>query len=327
MRAAWRERWGGPEVVEVRDLEKPAPGPGQILVKLHAASVNRVDLDSLIPEPRILRLFLGPRRPRQKRVGVDAAGVVEAVGEGVTDLKVGDRVFADLYPYGAGAFAEYVAAPAKAWLPIPEGIPLETAATLPHSANLAIQGLRLGNGRTVGEGDRLLVVGATGNVGPFVVQLAKARGAHVTAVGNGDKADFMRSLGADEVIDYRTTDYTRPAQPYDWIVDVHAHQALGGWRKALKPRGVYQAMGGSGWWLLSLAVQQPAYKLATRKTMGLMLSWRPFKQADIEELLRLVAAGTLEPRIDRRFPLEEAADALAWVDQGKASGKVLITFL
>ncbi len=325
MRAAWRERWGGPEVVEVRDLAKPTPAPGQILVKLHAASVNRVDLDSLIPEPRILRLFLGPRRPRQKRVGVDAAGVVEAVGEGVTSFKVGDRVFADLYPYGAGAFAQYVAAPAKAWLPIPDGIPFETAATLPHSANLAIQGLRLGNGRTVGEGDRLLVVGATGNVGPFLVQLAKARGAHVTAVGNGDKADFMRSLGADEVIDYRTTDYTRPAERYDWIVDVHAHQTLGRWRGALKPRGVYQAMGGTGWWLLSLAVMQPVYKLATRKTMGLMLSWRPFKQSDIEEVLRLVAGGTLEPRIDRRFPLEEVADALAWVDQGKASGKVVIT--
>ena len=326
MRAAWRERWGGPEVVEVRDIAKPTPAPGQILVKLQAASVNRVDLDSLIPEPRILRLFLGPRRPRQKRVGVDAAGVVEAVGEGVTGFKVGDRVFADLYPYGAGAFAQYVAAPAKAWLPIPAGIPFETAATLPHSANLAIQGLRLGNGRSVGEADRLLVVGATGNVGPFLVQLAKARGAHVTAVGNGDKADFMRSLGADEVIDYRTTDYTRPAERYDWIVDVHAHQALGRWRGALKPRGVYQAMGGTGWWLLSLALLQPVYKLATRKTMGLMLSWRPFRREDIEEVLRLVANGTLEPRIDRRFVLEEAREALAWVDDGKARGKVLITF-
>ncbi len=326
MRAAWRERWGGPEVVEVRDIDKPTPGPGHILVKLHAASVNRVDLDTLIPEPMIMRMFLGPRRPRQKRIGVDAAGVVEAAGEGVTGFKVGDRVFADLYPYGGGAFAEYVSAPAKAWLPIPDGISFEIAATLPHSANLAIQGLRLGNGRSVGEGDRLLVVGATGNVGPFLVQLAKARGAHVTAVGAGDKADFMRTLGADEVIDYRTTDYTRPAERYDWIVDVHAHQSLGSWRKALKPRGVYQAMGGSGWWLLSMAVMQPAYKLATRKTMGLMLSWKPFKQADIEELTRLVASGTLEPRIDRRFPLEEVADALAWVDQAKSRGKVLITF-
>lgn len=326
MRAAWRERWGGPEVVEVRDIDRPTPGPDELLVRLHAASVNRVDLDTLIPEPGIMRLFLGPRRPRQKRVGVDAAGVVEAVGEGVTRFKVGDRVFADLYTSGAGAFAEYAAASAKAWLPLPDGISFETAATLPHSANLAIQGLRLGDGRSVGEGDRLLVVGATGNIGPFVVQLAKARGAHVTAVGAGGKEEFMRSLGADQVIDYRTTDYTRPAERYDWIVDVHAHHALGRWRAALKPRGVYQAMGGTGWWLLSLAVLQPAYKLGTRKTMGLMLSWKPFNPADIEELTRLVAVGTLEPRIDRRFPLEQVADALAWVDQGKARGKVLITF-
>jgi NADPH:quinone reductase-like Zn-dependent oxidoreductase len=326
MRAAWRERWGGPEVVEMRDIEKPTPGRDEVLVRLHAASVNRVDLDTLIPEPAIMRVFLGPRRPRQKRIGVDAAGVVEAVGEGVTRFKVGDRVFADLYTSGAGAFAEYVTAPAKAWLPITDGIAFETAATLPHSANLAIQGLRLGNGRTVGQGDRLLVVGASGNVGPFIVQLAKARGAHVTAVGNGDKADFMRSLGADEVIDYRTTDYTRPAEPYDWIVDVHAHHSLGRWRKALKPRGVYQAMGGTGWWLLSLAVLQPVYKLATRKTMGLMLSWKPFKQEDIEELLRLVESGTLQPQIDRRFPLEEVPAAIAWVHDGKARGKVLVTF-
>ena len=324
MRAAWRERWGGPEVVDVRDIARPKAGRDEILVKVHAASVNRVDIDMLIPAPAAVRLFMGPIRPRHKRVGVDAAGVVEEVGDGVTGFKVGDRVFADLYDYGAGAFAEYVSAPAKAWLPIPDGVSFETAATLPHSANLAIQGLRLGNGRTVRGGDRVLVVGATGNVGPFIVQLAKERGAHVTAVGAGDKADFMRALGADEVVDYRVTDYTRTAEPYDWIVDVHAHHPLGRWRLALKPRGVYQAMGGHGWRLLALVALQPLYKLTTRKTMGLMLSWKPFKQADIEELLRLVVSGALEPRIDRRFPLEDVAAAIAWMDQGKARGKVLV---
>ncbi len=324
MRAAWRERWGGPEVVEVRDVETPTPARDQVLVRIHAASVNRADLDTLKPEPLILRPFLGPRRPRQKRVGVDAAGVVESVGVAVSKLKVGDRVFADLYSFGAGSFAELVSAPEKAWLPIPDDLSFEHAATLPHSAILAIQGLRLGNGRTVVEGDRVLVVGATGNVGPFAVQLAKARGAHVTAVGATDKADFMRSLGADEVIDYRTTDYTRPAEPYEWIVDVHAHHGLGRWRRALKPRGVYAAMGGPGWWLLSLGLMQPIYKLATDKTMGLMLSWKPFNQADVAELTRLISAGALTPRIDRHFPLEETADALSYVDQGKASGKVLV---
>ena len=326
MRAAWRDAWGGPEVVSVRDVEVPEPSRDEVLVRLQAASVNRADLDTLKPEPAVLRLFLGPRKPRQKRVGIDAAGLVVGVGENVTELKVGDRVFGDLYNYGAGAFAEYVTAPEKAWLRIPGPISVEDAATLPHSANLAIQGLRLRNGRTVNSGDRVLVVGATGNVGPFAVQLAKSRGAHVTAVGARDKTELMHALGADEIIDYRTTDYTRPAERYDWIVDVHAHHALGRWRQALKPRGVYQAMGGSGWWLLSMAIAQPVYKLATRKTMGLMLSWKPFNPPDIQELSRLVSAGTLRPAIDRRFSLEDVAHALAHVDQGRARGKVLITF-
>jgi len=201
----------------------------------------------------------------------------------------------------------------------------EVAAALPHSAILALQGLRLGNGRTVGQGDRVLVVGASGNVGPFAVQIARSRGAHVTGVVSTDKLDFVRSLGADEAIDYRTTDYTRPAEPCDWIVDVDAHQPLRRWRRALKPRGVYVAMGGSGLWLLSLLFWQPMLKLATDKTMGLLLSWKPFHPPDVEELLRLVASGAVKPVIDRRYPLDQVVDALTYVHEGHARGKVLVT--
>ena len=132
----------------------------------------------------------------------------------------------------------------------------------------------------------------------------------MTAVASTDKLDFVRSLGVDEVIDYKTTDYTRPAQPYDWIVDVDAHHSLGRWRQALRPRGVYQAMGGSGRWMLSLLFWQPMLKLATDKTMGLMLHWKPFNPPDVDELKRLVASGAVRPVIDRRFTLDEAADAL-----------------
>ena len=293
-------------------------------MRVHASSVNRADLDGLKPRWAFVRLFAGFRRPRVNRLGLDVAGVVEAVGEGVTRFKVGDRVFGDLFSHGSGAFAEYACAPETAFAMISEGMSFEVAAALPHSAILALQGLRLGDGRTVGEGDRVMVVGASGNVGPFAVQMAKSRGAHVTGVASADKLDFVRFLGADEVIDYRTTDYTRPTHRYDWIVDVDAHHPLRRWRSALKPRGVYVGMGGSGAWLLSLLFWQPALKLATDKTMGLLLAWKPFAPNDVEELKRLVASGAIEPAIDRRFTLDEVAEALRYVDDGHARGKVMV---
>jgi NADPH:quinone reductase-like Zn-dependent oxidoreductase len=324
MKAAWRNRYGGPHVVEVREVETPTPAANQVLVRVHAASVNRADLDGLTPRWVFVRLFFGFRRPRATYLGLDVAGVVEAVGDEVTRLKVGDRVFADLFAYRAGAFAEYACAPERAFAPIPDDLGFEEAATLPHSAILALQGLRLGNGRTVGEGDRVLVVGASGNVGPFVVQIAKSRGAHVTGVASTDKLDFVRSLGADEVIDYKTTDYTRTGQRYDWIVDVDAHHPLRRWRTSLKPRGVYVAMGGSTAWMLSLLVTMPVLKVATDKSMGLLLGWKPFAPDDVQEVKRLVAEGKVKPAIDRRFSLDEIVDALRYVDEGHARGKVLV---
>lgn len=293
-------------------------------MRVHAASVNRSDLDGIIPRWAFLRLFTGIRRPRVHGVGLDVAGVVETVGEGVTRFKVGDRVFADLSSYGSGAFAEYACAPEKAFASIPDDMTFEIAACLPHSAVLAVQGLRLRNGRKAGKGARVLVVGASGNVGPFAVQIAKSRGAHVTGVASGDKLDFVRALGADEVIDYRMSDYTRPAEPYDWIVDVDTHHPLRRWRGALKPGGVHQAMGGSGSWMLSLLFWQPALRLTSGKTMGLMLHWKPFAPDDVAEIERLIASGAVKPVIDRRFPLEQTADALTYVNDDHARGKVLV---
>lgn len=324
MRAAWRDRYGGPDVVEVRDLPRPTPTGEQVLVRVEASSVNRADLDGLGPRWAFTRLFYGLRRPRVNRLGIDVAGVVESVGEGASRYRVGDRVFGDLFAYGSGAFAESVCASEKAFAPVPDDMSFEVAATLPHSGILAVQGLRLSNGRTAGQGRRVLVVGASGNVGPFAVQIARSRGAHVTGVASGDKLGFVRSLGADEVIDYETADPTRPSEAYDWIVDVDAHDALPRWRRALKPGGVYLAMGGSGAWLLSLLLWRPVLRLMTNKTLGLMLHWKPFAPSDMEELLELVRSGAVTPRIDRRFSLEDVADALRWVDEGRARGKVLV---
>jgi NADPH:quinone reductase-like Zn-dependent oxidoreductase len=250
--------------------------------------------------------------------------VVERVGEGVTRFRPGDRVFADLYSFGQKAFAELVAAPERAWLPIPEGMDDETAATLPHSAVLAIQGLRRGRGETPGPGDHVLIDGASGNVGPFAVQVAKALGAEVTGTASPAKLEFVRVLGADHVIDYTTTDYTRQGIRYDWILDVDSHHSILAARRALRKGGVYQTLGGSLRRIVAALAVGPVVSLATGRRMGLMLGWKVFEPASVEVLARLHAEGRLRAAIDSRYPLEEAAAALRRVDEGRPLGKVLI---
>jgi len=325
MKAAVRDRYGPPDVVQVGDVERPVPEADQVLVRVVAASVNRADLDGLYPRWQFIRLFAGIRKPRHRGLGLDVAGVVESVGPEASRFKSGDQVFADMFAFGDSGFAEYVCAPEKAFESMPAGMSFEEAATLPHSAVLALQGLRLRNGRTPGRGDKVMIVGASGNVGPFAIQIAKWLGAEVTAVASTDKLDFVRSLGADHVIDYKTTDYTRSGERYDWVLEVDAHHSILRWRHALRPRGVHVALGGSGGWMLRSVVQGPALSLATGKRMGLMLWWKPFKSEDVEKLKELIAGGKVKPVIDRRYPLSEVVEALRHVDEGRAMGKVIIT--
>jgi NADPH:quinone reductase-like Zn-dependent oxidoreductase len=325
MKAALRDRYGSPDVVELKDVDRPTPSDDEVLIRVHAASVNRADLDGLTPKPSFVRLFIGMRAPRNHRLGLDVAGVVEAVGPGVTRFRPGDEVFADLYSHGMGAFAEYACAPERAFEPMPAGMSFETAATLPHSAILAIQGLRTRNGRTVGPGDQVLIVGASGNVGPFAVQVAKTLGAEVTGVCSTDKIDFVRSLGADHVIDYTTTDYTTTGRRYDWIVDTDSHNSIFRCRRALRPKGTYVTLGGSTRRIFAAMLLGPVISLATGKRMGLMLWWKPFHPPDVGALAALIAAGTVRPVIDRRYALADIADALHYVDEGRPRGKVVIT--
>ena len=324
LRAAVRDRYGSLEVVELRDVERPVPAGDEVLVRVEAASVNRADLDYIYPKPGFVRLLLGVRRPRNPRLGLDAAGVVESVGPSVTRFTPGDRVFADLYPFSQGALAEYVAAPERAFAVIPPAMSFEVAATLPHSAILAIQGLRTRDGRTVGPGDRVLIDGASGNVGPFAVQIAKSRGAEVTGVCSPAKMDFVRSLGADHVLDYTAVDYTRTGERYDWILDTDSHHSIPRIRRALRPRGVYVTLGGTGAAILAAMTVGPVASLATDKSMGLMLWWKPFHAADVATIVDLVAAGKVTPAIDRRYPLGEVVEALRYVDGGHARGKVIV---
>jgi NADPH:quinone reductase-like Zn-dependent oxidoreductase len=325
MKAAVRARYGAvSKVVELRDMEVPAPRDGDVLVRVRAASVNRADLDGIAPRPGFVRLFTGLRAPRQLRLGVDVAGEVEAVGRAVSRLKPGDRVFGDMFSFGSGSFAEYVAAPERAFLPMPSTISFEDAATLPHSAVLAVQGLRLRNGRTIKAGDRVLIDGASGNVGPFAVQIAKAAGAEVTGVARTEKLDFVRSLGADHVIDYTTADYTRAGSRYHWIVDTDSHHSLLAVRRALVPGGAYVTLGGTSWPILLSILAAPFISRAVGRSMGLLLWWKPFHPPDVARITDLIAEGKVRPAIDRQFPLDRVVDALRWVDEGHALGKVLV---
>jgi NADPH:quinone reductase-like Zn-dependent oxidoreductase len=325
VKAAIQDRYGTLDVVRLTDVERPAPADDQVLVRVQAASVNRADLDGLGPRPGFVRLFTGLRAPRNHRMGIDVAGIVESVGPSATRFQPGDAVFADLFSYGQGAFAEYVCPSEKAFQPIPTGMSFEDAATLPHSAILAVQGLRLRNGRTLRPGDKVLIDGASGNVGPFAVQIAKSTGAEVTGVCSTAKVDFVRSLGADHVLDYTKVDYTSTGERYDWIVDTDSHHSILRVRRALRPNGVYVTLGGTAWPILGGMVLGPLVSLASDTWTGLLLWWKPFKAEDVATLTDLIAAGKVKPVIDRRFPLSDIVEALRWVDDGHAKGKVVIT--
>ena len=282
MKAIVRTTYGSPDVLELVEIDKPGVTDGSVLVRVRAASLNAADLDYLYGKPLLTRMGTGLRTPRNRGLGLDVAGEVEAVGTNVTAFKPGDEVFGDLTAFGYGAFAEYACAPERAWATKPAGMTFEEAATIPQAAILALQGLR-GRGQRVEAGDRVLVNGASGNVGPFAVQIAKARGAHVTGVCSTAKMEMVRGLGADEVIDYSREDYTRTGQRWDWIVDVIGNRSIFEIRRALKPGGVHVMVGGPTGRILQALVVGPVISLAGSRKMGLMLggspspgtTWRP----------------------------------------------------
>ena len=325
MKAAIRERYGPPEVVEVREVDTPTPKDDEVLVRVWAASVNRADLDYLGPRPGFIRPMIGMRAPRDPRMGIDVAGVVDSVGSSVSGFQAGDRVFGDMLAFGSGAFAEYLCAPERAFALIPDELSFDDAATLPHSAILAIQGLRRRDGRTVQPGDTVLIDGASGNVGPFAVQIAKTLGGEVTGVASAAKLDFVRSVGADHVVDYRKVDYTKTGTRYDWILDTDSHHSIRAVRRALRPNGNYVTLGGTTWPLIQGMVVGPLMSLFSDRWSGLMLWWKPFDRDDLATVTDLIAAGKVRPVIDRRFPLSEIVEALRWVNDGHAKGKVVIS--
>lgn len=326
MRAAVQDRYGPVDIVRVADVPTPEPTGDQVRVKVKVASVNRADLDALGPKPGFVRLFMGLRAPRSPGMGIDVAGVVDAVGPEATRFHLGDRVFGDIFSFAQeyGAFAEYVVASEKSFLPIPNGMSFETAASLPHSAVLAVQGLRRRDGRTFHPGAKVLIDGASGNVGPFAVQIAKAMGAEVTGVASGPKLDFVRALGADHVIDYGTENYTRGRERYDWIAAVDSHHSVRAARRVLAPGGTYITMGGTAGTIIDAMLVGSLASARSDRWSGLLLWWKPFHEPDVRRIIELIDEGKLAPSIDRTFPLEQIVEALRYVDEGHPLGKVLI---
>lgn len=322
MKAIIKDRYGSPDVLRFAEVDKPAAASGQALVRVHAASLNTADSDHLWGRPLVARIGSGLRRPATGRVGLDVAGVVEEVGPGVAGLRRGDRVWADLFSHGYGSLAEYVRAPADALAPMPAGVGFEVAATVPHSGVLALQALRAGG--PIRPGHRVLINGAGGCVGPFAVQIAKASGAEVTAVDHEGKLDLLRQLGADHVVDYTREDVTATGEQYDLILDIAAVRSVLRFRRCLRPSGRYVLIAKTLSGFFEAAIMGGLVTLLSSKRMGVFM-WRPNERAALASLASLLEQGSIRPCIDRRFRLEDAAEAFRYLQSGQASGKVLIT--
>ena len=310
------DRYGGPEVLRVEDVPMPSPGAGQVRVRVAATSINLSDWEGLVGSPAYARLG-GLRAPRIRTLGSDVAGVVDAVGEGVTKFAAGDEVYADNLAL-KGGFAEYTLVKASGLALKPEGLTFSQASTIPQAGPIALQGIE-----GAAAGRRVLVNGGGGGSGSFAIQLAKRLGAHVTAVDNAGKLDFMRSVGADEVIDYRSDDFTRGRPPYDLILDLVAHRSVFAYRRALAPGGRYRCVGGNVRVLLRLLTVGFAAGRLTGRRIGI-LAVRPGPDR-FTPLADLCLAGEITIHIDRTYPLDDVPTALARVGQGHALGKVIIT--
>jgi NADPH:quinone reductase-like Zn-dependent oxidoreductase len=316
MKAVVYERYGPPEVLRYTDVERPTPKSGQVLVRVRAASLNFGDRAAMRGEPGAIRLAMGLRRPRATILGRAVAGTVEAVGPGVTRLQPGDDVFGEVSQRG---FAEYTVAKEKHLAVKPAEVSFEQAATLPVAANTALQGIRLGG---VGPGTRVLVNGASGGVGTFAVQLAKALGAHVTGTCGGRNTDLVRSIGADNVVDYAT----RLDDRFDVVLDLVGDKPLATMRGMIAPKGMYIASFGSGGKLLGpmprligLMVKAPFVSQRLRTLVAVP------KGDELAELGAMVAAGTLAPVIEDVRPLSETADAIRQIERHHARGKFVLT--
>lgn len=319
MKAILRTTHGPPETLQLAEVEKPTPAEHQILVRVHAASVNAMEWRGFAMPTLIGRIMSGsPRRPANPRLGADVAGTVEAVGSSVTAFQPGDAVFG----VAPGSFAEYVCNGAAKFALKPDNVSFEAAAAVPVAGFTALQGLR--NIRQVQPGQQVLIVGASGGVGLFAVQIAKAWGAEVTALCSTRNVDLVRSAGADHVIDYQREAFPQTGRQYDFILAVNGYHPLRAYRKALSPDGICVVAGGTLSQLFQAMLLGPLVsRFGSKKHAFMGIATTP--QEDLLVLRELLATGRLTPVIDRRYPLSATAEAIRYVMQEHAQGKVVIT--
>jgi NADPH:quinone reductase-like Zn-dependent oxidoreductase len=328
MKAIIYHRYGSPDVLECAEIEKPAPMEDEVLIQVRAASLNPYDSHFLRGLPYLLRLGTGLGKPKDPRLGVDLAGQVESVGNRVTQFKPGDDVFG----CGRGAFAEYACASEAKLARKPEDMTFEQAASLPVAGLTAFEGLRLGAASDKGQipqGKKVLINGAAGGVGTFAVQIAKSFGAEVTGVCSTRNVEMVRALGANRVVDYTREDFIESGQRYDLILDCVANHSLSAFRRILDPQGRYIMVGaadGGGRWMIGvLARLLKAFVLSRLVGQKLVMMGAKITNEDLTALGELMKAGKLRPVIDRRYRLKEVPEAIRYIEQGHARGKVVVT--
>jgi NADPH:quinone reductase-like Zn-dependent oxidoreductase len=318
MKAVVYTRYGSPGVLQLKEIAKPVPTDDEVLIKLQAVSVNRSDWEGLIGKPLYARIG-GLLKPRRQILGSDIAGRVEMVGRNIRRFQPGDEVFGDILSR-MGGFAEYVCAPENALAQKPARMTFEQVAAIPQAGVIALQGVR--DKGQVKPGQKVLINGAGGGAGTFAVQLAKLYGAEVTGVDTTGKLDFMRSLGADHVIDYTRQDFTRQGKQYDLILDLIAHRSVFTYGQALRPNGRYFFVGGSVATLFQILLLGPLIRRTTGKNIRVLIV-RPNPE-DMISITELSEAGKIAPIIDRCYPLRAVPEALRYLGEGHAKGKVII---
>jgi NADPH:quinone reductase-like Zn-dependent oxidoreductase len=319
MKAIVYRQYGSPDVLKLEEVEKPVPKDDEILVKVHAVSVNRSDWEGLIGEPLYARMG-GLRNPSNTILGSDIAGTVERVGKNNNQFQPGDAVFGEMTDYHGG-FAEYVCTNGKILALKPSSMTFEQAAAIPQAGVIALQGIR--DKGQIRSGQHVLINGAGGGTGMFAIQLAKLYGAEVTGVDNTGKLEFMRSLGVDHVIDYTREDFTKNQKQYDFILDLIAYRSAFAYARALKPGGRYYAVGGSVATFLQFLLFGPWIRRSSGKNVHLLVVQRNRK--DLEAITELCVAGKVKPVIDKRYALQDAPEALRYLGEGHAKGKIVIT--
>jgi NADPH:quinone reductase-like Zn-dependent oxidoreductase len=320
MKAIVRHKYGSPDVLRLEDIDKPVLDDDRVLVRVRAASVNALDWHLMRGLPYLVRMSEGLRKPKSSGMGVDVAGHVEAVGKNVTQFRPGDEVFGTR----GGAFGEYVCARENKLVLKPTNLTFEQAAAIPVAGCTALQALR--DKGKIQPGQRALINGAAGGVGTFAVQLAKAFGADVTAATSTRNVDMVRSIGADRVIDYTRGDFMKGGQRFDLILDMGGTQSLLACRRALTRDGTYVMVGGpSGRWIRPMDRALWAVVLSRFVSQRLLFFIANVDKDDLIALKKLIEAGEVTPVIDRTYPLSETPEAIRYVEEGRARGKVVIT--